>query len=85
MRLGVAGALVGGAYRCGDVEVDRDSGLVTAVGLVGPGSGIAVPGLVDLQVNGFGGVDFLNADLDGYAHASVLRLKFVGNIVRVSR
>jgi N-acetylglucosamine-6-phosphate deacetylase len=70
VRLGVAGALVGGAYRRGDVEVDRDSGLVTAIGVPGPGSGIAVPGLVDLQVNGFGGVDFLNADVDGYAHAS---------------
>ncbi|VVJ21678.1 N-acetylglucosamine-6-phosphate deacetylase (EC [Amycolatopsis camponoti] len=70
MRLGVAGALVGGAYRRGDVEVDRESGLVTAVGVAGPGSGIAVPGLVDLQVNGFAGVDFLSADVDGYAHAS---------------
>jgi len=71
VRLGVAGALVGGAYRRGDVEVDRESGLVTAIGVAGPGSGIAVPGLVDLQINGFGGVDFLNADVDGYAHASM--------------
>ena len=30
------------------------------------GRGIAVPGFVDLQVNGFGGVDFLEADADGY-------------------
>ena len=33
------------------------------------GRGIAVPGFVDLQVNGFGGVDFLDADADGYRRA----------------
>ena len=27
------------------------------------------PGFVDLQVNGFGGVDFLDADTDGYRRA----------------
>ncbi|MDX3192287.1 N-acetylglucosamine-6-phosphate deacetylase [Streptomyces sp. MN03-5084-2B] len=43
---------------------------MTAVGLAGPGSGIAVPGLVDLQVNGFGGVDFLNADVEAYGRAN---------------
>lgn len=69
MRLGVAGALVGGAYRRGDVEVDRESGRVVAVGVGGTGAGMAVPGLVDLQVNGFAGVDFLTADVGGYAHA----------------
>ena len=31
--------------------------------------GIAVPGFVDLQVNGFAGVDFLEADADGYRAA----------------
>ena len=35
----------------------------------GVGSGIAVPGFVDLQVNGFAGVDFLGADADGFAAA----------------
>ena len=33
------------------------------------GRGLAVPGFVDLQVNGFGGVDFLDADADGYRRA----------------
>ena len=28
-----------------------------------------MPGFVDLQVNGFGGVDFLDADADGYRRA----------------
>ena len=33
------------------------------------GDYIAVPGFVDLQVNGFGGVDFLDADSAGYRRA----------------
>ena len=37
--------------------------------LVSNGRGIAVPGFIDLQVNGFGGVDFLEADADGYRRA----------------
>lgn len=69
MRLGVEGALVGGVYRPGDVEVDRETGRVTAVGVAAPGTGLAVPGLVDMQVNGFAGIDFLTADVEGYAKA----------------
>ncbi|MGH3002849.1 MAG: N-acetylglucosamine-6-phosphate deacetylase [Gaiellaceae bacterium] len=68
MRLGVAAALVDGLLVAGDVEVE--AGRVAAVGLAGPnGNGIAVPGFVDLQVNGFGGVDFLDADAAGYRRA----------------
>ena len=33
-------------------------------------SGMAVPGFVDLQVNGFAGIDLTTADLDGYRTAS---------------
>lgn len=68
MRLGVAAALVDGVYRRGDVEID-DTGRVAAVGVPGRGRGLAVPGLVDLQVNGFAGVDFLTADVEGYVRA----------------
>jgi N-acetylglucosamine-6-phosphate deacetylase len=69
MRLGVARALVGGEWVEGDVEV-RD-GLVAAVGLGEPkGSRVAAPGLVDLQVNGFAGVDFSAADADGFPRAA---------------
>src|SRR6478735_827103 len=67
-RLGVEAALVDGVFVAGDVEVA--DGRVTAVGVAAPGgSGYAVPGFVDLQVNGFGGVDFLDADAGGYRRA----------------
>ena len=67
-RLGVEAALVDGALLRGDVEVA--DGRISAVGLNGrPGKGIATPGFVDLQVNGFGGVDFLAADRAAYERA----------------
>ena len=62
MRLGVAAALVDGVLVPGDVEVD--DGRITAVGVgAGVGSAVAVPGLVDLQVNGFAGVEFTDSQL----------------------
>ena len=75
MRLGVQAALVGGELLPGDVEVA--DGRIAAVGLASPdGRGIAVPGFVDLQVNGFGGVDFLETDAAGYARAGDALLEF---------
>src|SRR3954469_21389026 len=68
-RLGVEAALVHGELLPGDVEIT--DGLVAAVGLNGrPGKGVATPGFVDLQVNGFAGVDFHSADTDGYRRAA---------------
>ncbi len=64
MRLGVEAALVDDRIVLGDVSID--DGRITAVGLEGTGRGIAAPGFVDLQVNGFAGVDFLAADRAGY-------------------
>jgi N-acetylglucosamine-6-phosphate deacetylase len=52
----------------GDVEVAE--GRIARVGVAPRGrSGIAVPGFVDLQVNGFAGVDFLTASAEDYRRA----------------
>jgi hypothetical protein len=60
-RLGVAAALVDGSFVAGDVRLE--GGLVAAVGLPpAAGGGLAAPGLVDLQVNGYAGVDFLTSE-----------------------
>ncbi len=68
MRLGVGAALVEGTLVPGDVEVA--DGHVAGVGLSSAnGIGIAAPGFVDLQVNGFAGVDFFSADAEGYRKA----------------
>jgi N-acetylglucosamine-6-phosphate deacetylase len=62
--LGVEAAIVDGELVPGDVALAGDR--VAEVGLAGGGRGIAVPGLVDLQVNGFAGVDFAHADAADY-------------------
>jgi N-acetylglucosamine-6-phosphate deacetylase len=68
MRLGVESALVDGRLVPGDVEVVE--GRIAGYGLASPnGRGIASPGFVDLQVNGFGGVDLLESDGEGYRKA----------------
>ncbi len=68
MRLDVEAALVGGELVRGDVEIV--DGRVAGFGLASAsGRGIATPGFVDLQVNGFAGVDFLDAAADDYRHA----------------
>ncbi len=68
-RLGVAAALVDGALVAGDVAID--DGLIVAVGLAGGGSGIAAPGFVDLQVNGYAGVDVASASIEDLESMSV--------------
>ena len=73
MRLGVARALVGGEWVEGDVEVL--DGRVAAVGVGEPrGTTVAAPGFVDLQVNGYAGVDFSAPGEDGYERAGAALL-----------
>ena len=68
MRLGVEAAVVGGELVPGDAEVV--DGTIAGYGLSAPnGRGIAVPGFLDLQVNGFAGVDLMGADSEGYRRA----------------
>jgi len=68
MRLGVAAALVDGTIVPGDVVVEE--GAIARLGSApAGGAGLAVPGYVDLQVNGFAGMDFLSADAAGYREA----------------
>jgi N-acetylglucosamine-6-phosphate deacetylase len=67
VRLGVAAALVGGAWLPGDVLVR--GGRIESVGWLGSlarGSAVAIAGFVDLQVNGYAGVDLAGADRAGY-------------------
>ncbi len=65
MRLEVAAAVVDGSLVRGDVAVE--DGVVTGVGLTGAGRGLAVPGLVDLQVNGYAGIDVQRAEPGEFA------------------
>ena len=68
MRLGVKAALVGGELIDGDVEIE--DGTITRLGVSPAGSeGIAVPGFVDLHINGIAGIDFLTAEPDDYRRA----------------
>ena len=69
MRLGVAAAVVDGALVRGDVSVE--DGVIRAVGLAGGGAGIAIPGLVDLQVNGYAGIDLMHATSDEIVEVGV--------------
>jgi N-acetylglucosamine-6-phosphate deacetylase len=71
----VGAVLLGGELVPGDCAVD-DEGRLDAVGLPSAAGGrLAVPGLVDLQVNGFDGVDVMGADAAGLeaVGASLLR------------
>jgi N-acetylglucosamine-6-phosphate deacetylase len=68
MRLGASAALVNGTLVAGDVTVE--DGEVVAVGVEPAGAaGIALPGFVDVHVNGIAGVDFATTDAAGYRRA----------------
>jgi N-acetylglucosamine-6-phosphate deacetylase len=58
-RLGVAAAVVDGVFVRGDVAIA--DGRIVGVGLAGWGTGLAIPALVDAQLNGYAGIDVLSA------------------------
>ena len=64
-RLGASAFLQNGRLVPGDVAVA--DGNVVAIGLSPGTGGIAVPGLVDLQVNGYAGIDVLAASVEELA------------------
>jgi N-acetylglucosamine-6-phosphate deacetylase len=67
-RLGVEAAVVEGEVVAGDVSID--DGRISEVGLSPAGAaGLASAGFVDLQVNWFDGVDFLDSEIDGFVRA----------------
>lgn len=67
-RLGVDSALVGGGIVSGDISIAGRR--IAEVGLPRDGSGhLAVAGYVDLQINGFAGVDFSQTDAAGFQQA----------------
>jgi N-acetylglucosamine-6-phosphate deacetylase len=68
-RIGVTAALVDGAIVVGDVSVV--DGRIGAIGLSGGRGGLAIPALVDAQVNGYAGVDLLAAGSDELGALSV--------------
>jgi N-acetylglucosamine-6-phosphate deacetylase len=69
VRLGVRAALVDGELVDGDVRIE--DGVVDGVGLRPAASGgVAVPGFVDIHINGVGGVDFLTTDVAGLRRAA---------------
>jgi N-acetylglucosamine-6-phosphate deacetylase len=67
-RLGASAFLQHGRLVPGDLAVK--DGKVVALGLAPGSNGIAIPGLVDLQVNGYGGLDALGASVDELAAIS---------------
>jgi N-acetylglucosamine-6-phosphate deacetylase len=69
VRLGVATALVDGELVEGDMTIV--DGVVAAVGVKPAGrAGTAVPGFVDVHINGVAGIDFLTSDVAGYRKAA---------------
>jgi N-acetylglucosamine-6-phosphate deacetylase len=70
MRLGVTAALVDGEVVEGDVAIEDGRVVEVGLGLAsGGGRGVAVPGFLDLHINGIVGVDFLAAGVEGYGAA----------------
>lgn len=67
-HLGVAAAVIDGQVVPGDVAIDGHR--IDAVGCQPAGRrGLAVAGFIDVQINGFAGIDFTATDRTGFAAA----------------
>lgn len=77
-RLGVAAFLQHGRLVPGDVAVT--DGRVVSLGLRPASRRIAVGGLVDLQVNGYAGLDVLGASVDELAILGRAPGRFIASI-----
>jgi N-acetylglucosamine-6-phosphate deacetylase len=64
--VGVQAALVDGQLVPGDVRIEGDLVSATGIEAAPTARGIAVPGFIDLHINGFAGVDFLTAGAGDY-------------------
>jgi N-acetylglucosamine-6-phosphate deacetylase len=65
MRLGVEAALIGDQIVPGDVAIS--DGAIESFGLSPAGNdGLAAAGFIDVQINGFDGIDFTSAEADDY-------------------
>lgn len=73
MRLGVSAVIVDGQLVDGDLEIT--DGVISAVRPPAGGQRIAIPGLIDLQVNGYAGIDFMDADMAGHREAATALLR----------
>jgi N-acetylmuramic acid 6-phosphate etherase/N-acetylglucosamine-6-phosphate deacetylase len=71
-RIGVSAALVDGTIVAGDVAVV--DGRIAAIALSGGRGGLAIPALVDAQVNGYAGIDVFAASPDELDALSVALL-----------
>lgn len=68
MRLGVSAAVIDGHLTPADLEIIN--GMISAFLPPAAGDRIAIPGLLDIQVNGYAGIDFMTADHAGHQVAA---------------
>lgn len=78
MRIPARGAVIHGALVAGDILVEGDR--IASIGLPSTGDGYVLPGLIDLQVNGYGGVDFNAATAEQF-HKALVALRRDGTFM----
>jgi len=72
VKLGVDRALVGDVWVDGDVRIEDGRIVEVGIGRRGTAGLVAAPGFVDVQINGFAGVDFRTATVEELLNAADL-------------